>query len=39
VGYAETLGQGRAAQEAPKGPAHEEVRALVNEIAERLAQL
>jgi chromosome partitioning protein len=39
VVYAETLGQGRAAQEAPKGPAHEEVRALVNEIAERLAQL
>lgn len=30
--YAETLGQGRAALEAPKGPAHAEVMALVAEI-------
>lgn len=39
VVYAETLGRGRAAQEAPKGPAHEEVAALVQEISERLAKL
>lgn len=39
VVYAETLGQGRAAQEAPKGPAHDEVAALVEEIAQRLTQL
>ena len=32
VVYAETLGQGRAAVEAPKGPAHREVQALIQEI-------
>lgn len=32
VVYAETLGQGRAALEARKGPAHEEVSALITEI-------
>ena len=30
--YAETLGRGKAAQEAPKGPAHAEVEALVAEV-------
>lgn len=39
VVYAETLGQGRAALEAPKGPAHAEVLTLVNEIAARLSQV
>lgn len=39
VVYAETLGQGRAALEAPKGPAHTEMRTLVNEIAARLPQV
>jgi chromosome partitioning protein len=37
VVYAETLGQGRAALEARKGPAHAEVRALVAEIEAKLA--
>ncbi|SFU20958.1 ParA family partition ATPase [Sedimentitalea nanhaiensis] len=37
--YAETLGQGRAAIEAPKGPVHEEVAALVQEVEARLKQL
>lgn len=36
VVYAETLGQGRAALEAPKGPAHAEVTALISEISARL---
>ncbi len=39
VVYAETLGQGRAALEAPKGPAHAEVTGLVAEIEEKLANL
>ncbi|MDU9002286.1 ParA family partition ATPase [Sedimentitalea todarodis] len=39
VVYAETLGQGRAALEAPKGPAHAEVQTLVREIAARLSQV
>ena len=37
--YAETLGQGRAALEAPKGPAHDEVQALVAEIGAVLDRL
>ncbi len=32
VVYAETLGQGKAASEAPKGPAHSEVAGLVREL-------
>jgi len=32
VAYAETLGQGRAVLEAPKGPAHDEVTRLVQEV-------
>ena len=32
VVYAETLGAGKAALEAPRGPAHDEVRALVAEV-------
>lgn len=39
VVYAETLGQGRAALEAPKGPAHAEVRALVEEVQAALDRL
>ncbi|TNF57210.1 MAG: ParA family protein [Rhodobacteraceae bacterium] len=39
VVYAETLGGGRAAIEAPKGPAHAEVAALVAEIETKLAAL
>lgn len=39
VVYAETLGQGRAALEAPKGPAHAEVTNLVAEIEGKLAGL
>jgi chromosome partitioning protein len=39
VVYAETLGRGRAALEAPKGPAHAEVAALVAEIETKLAAL
>lgn len=39
VVYAETLGQGRAALEAPKGPAHAEVTGLVAELEEKLANL
>lgn len=37
--YAETLGKGRAALEAPNGPAHDEIRALVSEVAARLDAL
>lgn len=37
--YAETLGQGRAALEAPKGPAHAEVMALVAEVQAALDAL
>ncbi len=36
VVYAETLGQGLAALEAPKGPAHDEILALAQEIESRL---
>lgn len=36
VVYAETLGQGRAAPEAPKGPARGEVDALVQDVQSRL---
>lgn len=36
VAYAETLGQGRTVLEAAKGPAQDEVRALVAEITRRL---
>ncbi|MDK3075528.1 ParA family partition ATPase [Sedimentitalea sp. JM2-8] len=39
VVYAETLGQGRAAPEAPRGPAHEEVENLVREVEARLNHL
>ncbi|MBJ6370825.1 ParA family protein [Sedimentitalea sp. CAU 1593] len=39
VVYAETLGQGRAAPEAPKGPARAEVENLVREVQARLDQL
>ncbi|MGE4328302.1 MAG: ParA family partition ATPase [Pseudodonghicola sp.] len=39
VVYAETLGQGRAALEAPKGPAHAEVKALVDEVQALLDRL
>lgn len=39
VVYAETLGQGRAALEAPKGPAHTEIAALMREVEQRLQQL
>ena len=39
VVYAETLGQGKAALEAPKGPAHTEVMELVWEVEARLDQL
>ena len=39
VVYAETLGQGRAAVEAPKGPAHTEMAALVAEVEGILAGL
>jgi len=39
VVYAETLGQGRTALEAPKGPAHGEVLALMAEIEGKLANL
>ncbi len=39
VVYAETLGQGRTALEAPKGPAHEEVAALVREVETQLDRL
>lgn len=38
VVYAETLGQGRSALEARKGPAHAEVEALVAEIGAALAE-
>lgn len=37
--YAETLGQGRAALEAPKGPAHDEVTRLVQEVQTALDRL
>ena len=37
--YAETLGQGRAAPEAPKGPAHDEVTRLVDEVQTALDRL
>ncbi len=36
VVYAETLGQGRAAVEAPRGPAHDELAALMQEVEARL---
>ncbi len=39
VVYAETLGKGRAALEAPKGPAQQEVHALIAEIERKLADL
>ncbi|WP_246139402.1 ParA family partition ATPase [Falsiphaeobacter marinintestinus] len=39
VVYAETLGQGRAALEAPKGPAHDEVKRLVAEVQATLENL
>lgn len=39
VVYAETLGQGRAALEAPKGPAHAEVTGLMQEIESVLEKL
>lgn len=39
VVYAETLGQGRTAPEAPKGPARAEVGALVQDVQARLDQL
>ncbi|MEY8829860.1 ParA family partition ATPase [Sedimentitalea sp. XS_ASV28] len=39
VVYAETLGQGRAVLEAPKGPAHAEMQVLVQEISSRLARV
>jgi chromosome partitioning protein len=39
VVYAETLGAGKAALEAPKGPAHAEVTTLVAEIEATLAKL
>lgn len=39
VVYAETLGQGRAAQEAPRNPAHDEVAQLVQEVGAMLARL
>lgn len=39
VVYAETLGQGKAALEARKGPAHDEVKALVAEVQTVLDQL
>lgn len=39
VVYAETLGEGKAAMEAPKGPAHAEVSELVREIEAMLAQV
>jgi chromosome partitioning protein len=39
VVYAETLGQGRAALEGPKGPAHAEVENLVREVQARLNEL
>lgn len=39
VVYAETLGQGRAALEAPKGPAHAEVTGLMQEIETLLDKL
>ncbi len=39
VVYAETLGRGLAAMEAPKGPAHDEVTQLVQEIQTTLDQL
>ncbi|TDK42151.1 ParA family partition ATPase [Antarcticimicrobium luteum] len=39
VTYAETLGQGRAALEAPKGPAHDEVTRLVQEVQTALDRL
>ncbi|MBK0327604.1 ParA family protein [Rhodobacteraceae bacterium F11138] len=39
VVYAETLGQGRAAIEAPRSPVHDEVAALVQEVEARLRAL
>lgn len=39
VVYAETLGQGKAALEARKGPAHDEVQALMREVETALDQL
>lgn len=39
VTYAETLGQGRAALESPKGPAHDEVTRLVQEVQTALDRL
>ena len=39
VVYVETLGQGKAACEAPKGPAHQELSGLVNEIGTVLEKL
>jgi chromosome partitioning protein len=39
VVYAETLGKGLAALEGPKGPAHDEVRALVREVDGMLQNL
>lgn len=39
VVYAETLGQGKAAIEAPKGPAHDEVMALVAEVEAAMSEL
>lgn len=39
VVYAETLGRGRAALEAPKGPAHAEVQSLIAEIETTLSKL
>lgn len=39
VVYAETLGRGQAALEAPKGPAHDEVTQLVQEVQTALEEL
>lgn len=39
VVYAETLGKGQAALEAPKGPAHDEVKRLVTEVQTMLDNL
>lgn len=39
IGYAEALGRGSGAPEGPKGPARDEVTALTEEVAQRLARL
>ena len=39
VGYAETLGQGKTVLEAGKGPAQDEMNALMNEVSAELAAL